>query len=253
MYLLRRTTWIGGYFNSDEIVLEIQFGEGGEDSKLFVTDLLGAYYKYAKMLNLTVEEMHLADGHVIVGVKGKGAGRAFQYEAGKHCVQRVPPTERNGRRHTSMISVAVLPIKPNVEQELNMNEVEITTTIGSGPGGQHRNKTESAVRARHTPTGITVFIDGRDQHGNKREALKILAARVSQHKQQQVDVAYGNERKSQMDGGGRSNKIRTYNFIQDRAVDHRFNVKSSNVEAIIKKGRLDLLLGKIPKDAPISS
>lgn len=225
--------------------MEIQFGEGGEDSKLFVKDLFSAYYKYAKSLNLDVTDLHLSEGHVIIKITGKGAGKAFQHEAGKHCVQRVPPTERGGRHHTSMISVAVLPIKPNIEQELDLSEVEITTTKGSGPGGQHRNKTESAVRVRHKPTSISVLIDGRSQHDNKREALKILANRIYEQKQEQIDSSYSEVRKAQMDGGGRSNKIRTYNFIKDRAVDHRHNVKCGDVANMFKKGQLGKLIRKI--------
>jgi peptide chain release factor 1 len=215
------------------------------DSKLFVRDLYDAYNKYAKSLGLKVEELYLGDGHIIANVKGKGAGKAFQYEAGKHTVQRVPPTEHKGRRHTSIVSVAVLPMRPDVEKNLNLSDVEIMTTKGTGPGGQHKNKTESAVRAKHLPTGITVFIDGRKQHQNKREALRILATRVNEHYKQSVDASYDKKRRQQLGGGGRSNKIRTYNFIKDRAVDHRLNIKCKRVEEIIYRGRFDLLLKKV--------
>lgn len=226
-------------------MLEIRFGEGGTDSKLFVGDLYDAYSRYAKSLGLKVEELYLGDGHIIASIKGKGAGKAFQHEPGKHTVQRVPPTENKGRRHTSIVSVAVLPMKPNVEKDLNMQEVEIMTTKGTGPGGQHKNKTESAVRVKHVPTGITVLIDGRNQHQNKREALRILAARVSELHQQSVDASYSKERKQQLGGGGRSNKVRTYNFIKDRVVDHRLNVKCNRVEEVICRGRFDLLFKKV--------
>lgn len=229
------------------MVLEIRFGVGGTDSKLFVKNLYDAYCKYAKSLGLSVVPLLEDDGHIVAQVKGKGAGEAFQHEAGKHCVQRIPPTEKGSRKHTSMISVAVLPMKDDVERELDMNEVEIETTGGSGPGGQHQNKTESAVRAKHTPTGITVFINGRKQHQNKREALKILATKVVALQQEKVNTAYDKERKNQLGDGGRSDKVRTYNFLKGRAVDHRLNVKCGNVEAVIDKGRFDLLFKKVKK------
>lgn len=226
------------------MVLEIRFGVGGTDSKLFVKNLYDAYCKYARSLSLSVVPLLEDDGHIVARVRGEGAGKAFQHEAGKHVVQRVPPTEKGSRKHTSVISVAVLPMKDDVEKELNMNEVEVETTGGHGPGGQHQNKTESAVRAKHVPTGITVFINGRKQHQNRREALRILATKVAEVQQEQVDVAYHKERKSQLGGGGRSAKIRTYNFLKGRAVDHRLNVKCGKVEDIIDKGRFDLLLKK---------
>lgn len=227
------------------MVLEIRFGEGGTDSKLFVKNLYNAYCKYARSLSLSVVPLLEDDGHIVARVKGEGAGKAFQHEAGKHCVQRVPPTEKGSRSHTSMISVAVLPMKENVEQQLNMNEVEVETTGGHGPGGQHQNKTESAVRAKHKPTGITVFINGRKQHQNRREALKILATKVAEVQQREVNAAYSKERQAQLGGGGRSAKVRTYNFIKGRAVDHRLNVKCGNVDAIIDRGRFDLLFKKV--------
>ena len=136
-------------------------------------------------------------------------------------------------------------MKEDVERELNMNEVEVETTGGHGPGGQHQNKTESAVRAKHMPTGITVFINGRKQHQNRREALKILATKVAEVEQSKVDAAYSKERQSQLGGGGRSDKIRTYNFIKGRAVDHRLKVKCGKVDAIIDRGRFDLLFKKV--------
>lgn len=234
----------GGVFSASEIILEVQFGEGGDDSKLFVHDLFGAYCKYAVNKGFKVELLATGNGLAKARIKGEGVGKAFQYESGKHCVQRIPPTESKGRKQTSMVTVAVLPVKEESAQ-LNENDLEITTQKGHGPGGQHQNKTESAVRVRHIPTGIEVFINGRDQHANKRQALEIIKHKVNEHYRQQVDAQYNGDRKEQRDGGGRSNKIRTYNFLNDRAVDHRFNVKCGDVRSIIDRGRFDRLLGKI--------
>jgi len=207
---------------------------------LFVDDLAGAYCKYALNNGVKSELVASTEGHVLIKFRGDGVGKLFQDEAGKHCIQRIPPTERNGRKQTSMISVAVLPIKDN-PQCLSEKDLEITTQKGHGPGGQHQNKTESAVRVKHIPTGIMVFINGRDQHGNRREALKIITAKVNEYYQQKNDSAYNTERKAQLDGGGRSNKIRTYNYMESRAVDHRTGVKTGKVRDVIEKGRFDLL------------
>lgn len=142
-----------------------------------------------------------------------------------------------------MVCVAVLPIPPDGSiKPLPTEEVDITTQCGHGPGGQHQNKTESAVRVVHKPTGISVFINGRDQHSNKREALKILTARVNDLKNNADKAVYGNLRKIQMDGGGRGNKVRTYNFMESRIVDHRLGTKTSQVRQVIEKGNFDLIL-----------
>jgi peptide chain release factor 1 len=179
---------------------------------------------------------------VVVKFTGRGAGRLFRHEPGKHCVQRVPPTEKNGRRHTSMVTVAVLPMPPdNGPRPLPDDELEVRTQPGHGPGGQHQNKTASAVRMTHRPTGLQVFINGRDQHSNRREALRILTARVNEHLAEQRNEEYARLRNQQRDGGGRGNKVRTYNFIGGgRIVDHRLGVKTYKVREVMK-GRFDLL------------
>jgi peptide chain release factor 1 len=179
---------------------------------------------------------------VVVKFTGRGAGRLFRHEPGKHCVQRVPPTEKKGRRHTSMVTVAVLPMPPdNDPRPLPDDELEVKTQSGHGPGGQHQNKTASAVRMTHKPTGLQVFINGRDQHSNRREALRILTARVNEHLAEQRNEEYARLRKSQRDGGGRGNKVRTYNFIGGgRVVDHRLGVKTHKVSELMK-GRFELL------------
>ncbi len=142
--------------------MEIRFGEGGADSKIFVRELLTAYLKYAAFLKLETELLHSSEGHFIVQIRGQNVWRYFKNETGGHCCQRVPPTETKGRRHTSMITVGVLPIKEDVWVPLKEEEIEVITQCGHGKGGQHQNKTASAVRIRHIPTGLNVFINGRD-------------------------------------------------------------------------------------------
>lgn len=156
-------------------------------------------------------------------------------------VQRIPPTETKGRKQTSVVIVGVLPIKEEACTEpLPESELEIICQTGHGKGGQHQNKTASAVRMKHKPTGLSVFINGRDQHANKRDALKILTARVHEQRLSEADADYAAIRKAQLGDGGRSNKIRTYNFLKSRVVDHRLGTKTGNVKGIMN-GRFDLL------------
>ena len=176
-------------------------------------------------------------------IAGDGVAQAFAYETGQHCIQRIPPTEHNGRKQTSYVGVAILPLPPERETKpLPPQELDIQTTKGCGPGGQNRNKVESAVRARHKPTGLEVFIDGRDQGQNKRMAIRILSVRVNELRQQQADQEYGKMRRERMGDGNRGAKIRTYNYLEGRAVDHRTGKKTSNVREVIEKGKFQLLL-----------
>jgi peptide chain release factor 1 len=223
-------------------VFEIQAGEGGSDSKLFVENLACAYVKYAERNGLRLTHDEWGTGKVSLVFEGLKALDLFVREAGKHCVQRVPPTEKRGRRQTSIVTVAVTQPAPDViAANLNMDEVTIMTKRGSGPGGQHRNKTESCVVARHDPTGISVTIDGREQHSNKRLALKLLAAKLEKNKLDSLYELAALAKRQQVGNGGRADKIRTYNFIDCRAVDHRTGVKTSKVEDVIGRGRFELL------------
>lgn len=224
----------------DSIILEIHGGEGGEDSKLFVSDLLDAYIKYASKCDLKTEILTEEHGHAILKVSGKGVHDAFINEPGKHVVQRVPPTERSGRRQTSVLTVAVMPLPPEHALEpLREQDLEVIAQTGKQKaGGQNVNRIKSCIRMKHKPTGLSVIINGRDQGQNRKDALRILTARVDEQKRSQKEQAYNTARKNQMTVGGklggRGTKSRTYNFIQSRVVDHRLGRKTSNIKEIMK-------------------
>ena len=223
------------------MILEIHFGEGGDDSKGFVDDMLSAYAQYGLRKKLKTEILTSSFGHAVMKFSGQDVWELFRREAGKHVVQRCPDNDRAGRRHTSVVSVAVLPLPPEKYQDkLPDSEIEVKTQRGHGKGGQHQNTTDSAVRAVHKPTGLSVFINGRDQHRNKEDALAILAQKVKLAKDKEAETTYGIERQSQLGGGGRGDKIRTYNFIKGFAKDHR-NGKMVQYPERILKGELDLL------------
>ncbi len=223
--------------------MEIQSGEGGDDAKAFVHELLAAYRRYAERSRLSSKLLSASNGHVVAKVTGKNVWKAFQHERGKHCVQRCPPSEKKGRRQTSVVSVAILPLPPKLNlQSLPDDELDVKTQGGSGPGGQHQNKADSAVRMTHKPTGLQVFINGRDQHRNRREALRILTAKVYEQYHAQQSAEYGTERRNQMGNGGRGDKIRTYNFIDSRVVDHRLGRRTKQIKRIMK-GDFGILVG----------
>ncbi len=196
-------------------------------------------FNYCNKENLTTELVYKTSGKVGFIVSGNSPARSFKNESGKHVVQRYPTTENKGRRHTSTITVSILEIK-DTSYILQDKDIVIKTQGGSGPGGQHQNKTESAVRMTHTPTGIMVYINGRSQNANKKEARKILESRVSDHYQAIENAKFSKNKQKQVDGGGRGNKTRTYNFIDKRVVDHRLNTKTTKIKQVMK-GEFHLL------------
>lgn len=201
---------------------------------------MAAYIRYAQSLGFASEIVYDSDSSWSLQIAGDGCWEQFQYESGKHVVQRVPPTESRGRRHTSIVSVAVLNLKLQAEAGLSMDEVEIIAQRGHGKGGQHQNKVSSAIRALHKPTGIRVFINGRDQYQNKRLALQILAARVAEAKRKNITQEHNRAKVEQLGFGTRSGKIRTYNFINGFVIDHRTGRKTHRV-ADVMKGKFELL------------
>lgn len=209
---------------------------------MFVHDLAAAYAKWAKHNNLKAEIVDSQRGQCSLKIVGDNAERVFQQESGAHCIQRIPPTETKGRRQTSYIKVSVLPIPSKSELKMiPKSELEIFCEVGSGPGGQHRNRTASCVRMRHKPTGTEVYIDGRCQQQNRKLAHKVLSAKVSHAEEIKSKERYDRDRKSQQGTGARGNKIRTYNFIKSRVADHRTGAKTNKVKEVIEKGRFDLI------------
>jgi len=212
-------------------ILEIRGGTGGEEAALFAADLYRMYARYAERRGWATEVMSLSESEtggikeIVVSVKGKGAYGDLKYESGVHRVQRVPVTEASGRIHTSAASVAVLPEADEVEVQIDPADLKIDTFRASGAGGQHVNKTESAVRITHIPTGIVATCqDEKSQHKNRTKAIKVLASRLYAQQVEEQQRQRARERRSMVSTGDRSAKIRTYNYPQGRITDHRINL-----------------------------
>ncbi|MBT1247453.1 MULTISPECIES: peptide chain release factor 1 [unclassified Thermosipho (in: thermotogales)] len=232
-------------YTGKNVFLEIRAGTGGDEAALFAADLLRMYLRYVEKKGFKAEiiDENQTDlggyKEVIVKIKGKNVGNLLKYESGVHRVQRVPSTESGGRIHTSTATVAVLPEVSNVEIEINPTDLRIDTYRASGAGGQYVNKTESAVRITHIPTGIVVTCQSeRSQLQNKEQAMNILRARLYKLKLEEQSRKISSNRKSQIGSGERSEKIRTYNFPQNRVTDHRINFTSYNLQGVLD-GDLD--------------
>ncbi|MCS7204570.1 MAG: peptide chain release factor 1 [Leptospiraceae bacterium] len=230
------------------IIMEIRAGTGGEEAALFAADLFRMYSKFCdkqgwKMEILSTSETGLGGyKEIVFSVQGDKAYELLHQEAGAHRVQRIPITEANGRIHTSAVTVAVIPEVEETEFEIDEKELRIDVFRASGAGGQHVNKTESAVRITHIPTGIVVSCqDERSQHKNKAKAMKILRARLKQLHDEQQHKEIADLKKSQVKTGDRSERIRTYNFPQGRVTDHRINFTMYNLEEFMNGEMLELL------------
>ncbi|HID06335.1 MAG TPA: peptide chain release factor 1, partial [Armatimonadetes bacterium] len=218
------------------VIVEIRAGTGGEEAALFAADLYRMYTRYAERKGWKVETLHAhptALGgfkEVIMAVSGKDAWRNLKYESGVHRVQRIPITEAGGRIHTSTATVAILPEADEVDVQIDENDLEIETMLSSGPGGQHMQKNETAVRIRHKPTGIVVVCqDQRSQYQNRLRALRILRSRLLEMKRQEQEREMMQARRAQIGTGDRSEKTRTYNFPQNRVTDHRIGLTVYNL------------------------
>ena len=236
--------------NDDKsVLLEIRAGTGGDESALFAGDLFRMYSRYAERQRWQVEVLSASESdlggykEIICRIGGYGAYSRLKFESGGHRVQRVPETETQGRIHTSACTVAVMPEADEVEDvDLNPADLRIDTFRASGAGGQHINKTDSAVRITHLPTGIVAECqDGRSQHANKASAMRVLAARIKDVQVRAQQSAIASTRKSLIGSGDRSERIRTYNFPQGRVTDHRINLTLYKIAAIME-GDMDEVL-----------
>ena len=227
------------------VVLEVRAGTGGDEAALFAGDLFRMYSRYAQIEGWKVDVVSVSEGDVggykeiIANVEGDGVFGRLKWESGVHRVQRVPETESGGRIHTSAASVAVLPAPENIEIEIRQEDLRIDTMRSSGAGGQHVNTTDSAVRITHLPSGIVTTSSEKSQHVNRERAMEQLKIRLYEREREEKDSARAEARKDQIGSGDRSQKVRTYNYPENRVSDHRINLTLHALDKIITGDKLD--------------
>eukprot|EP01037_Dinobryon_pediforme_P016872 gene16872-17058_t len=227
-------------------ILEVRAGTGGDEAAIFAGDLFRMYQRYAETRGWRVDVMSMSEGtaggykEIIAEVNGKGVFARLKFESGVHRVQRVPDTETQGRVHTSAATVAVLPVAEEVDVDIKDSDLKIDTMRAQGAGGQHVNKTESAIRITHIPTGTIIFVqEERSQHKNRARAMSLLRARIYDEERSKLDAERAADRRGQVGSGDRSERIRTYNFPQGRLTDHRINLTLYKLDKIITGEALD--------------
>ncbi|MBM3530118.1 MAG: peptide chain release factor 1 [Alphaproteobacteria bacterium] len=237
------------------VILEIRAGTGGDEASLFAGDLFRMYERYAARQGWTTELLTASEGtkggykEIVAEVRGRGPFAKLKFESGVHRVQRVPETEAQGRIHTSAATVAVLPEVEDVDIEIRDDDLKIDTMRAGGAGGQHVNKTESAIRITHIPSGIVVAVqEERSQHKNRAKAMAMLRARLYDAEKTKLDKARAAERKDQVGSGDRSERIRTYNFPQGRVTDHRINLTLYNLPKVMEGEALGEIVDALVAD-----
>ncbi len=238
-----------------DVILEIRAGTGGDEASLFAGDLFRMYERYAARQGWTTEIVSSNEGtkggykEIVAEIHGRGAFAKLKFESGVHRVQRVPDTEASGRIHTSAATVAVLPEAEDVDVDIDEKDLRVDTMRASGAGGQHVNKTESAIRITHVPSGIVVYVqENKSQHKNRAKAMTMLRTKLYDAERGKLDAARAADRKGQIGSGDRSERIRTYNFPQGRVTDHRINLTLHKLPQVIEGEALDELINALVTD-----
>ncbi len=237
------------------VILEVRAGTGGDEASLFAGDLFRAYQKYAALKGWSVEIVSASEGalggykEIIAEIGGRGVYGRLKFESGVHRVQRVPATETQGRIHTSAATVAVLPQVEEVDLDIDEKDLQIDTMRSQGAGGQHVNKTKSAIRITHIPSGIVVMMqEERSQHRNRAKAMAVLRSRLYDAERSRLDNARSEDRRQQVGSGDRSERIRTYNFPQGRVTDHRINLTLYKLDKVMEGEALDEIIDALLRD-----